>query len=85
MRFDICGQFVLNVVMPEGGRSKGRPVAFVEECDRWVPADLLIPNGLSDGALQSYVADRFSAFAISGRRIRRLDDSDVPPEAGASP
>jgi hypothetical protein len=84
MRFDICGQFVLNVVAPEGGWSKGRPIAFLEECDRWVPADLLIPNGLSDGALQSYVADRFSAFATSGRPIRLLDNSDVPPGAQAS-
>jgi hypothetical protein len=67
MRFDICGQFVLSVVTPDGGWSKGRPIAFVEEGDRWVPADLLIPNGLSDRALQSYVADKFAAFARSGR------------------
>jgi hypothetical protein len=84
MRFDICGQFVLSVVTPEGGWSKGRPLAFVEERDRWAQVDLLIPNGLDDSALQSYVTDRFSAFATSGRGIRRLDILRVPSDTQAS-
>jgi hypothetical protein len=78
MRFDICGQFVLSVVTPAGGWSKGRPIAFIEESDKWAPAELLIPNGLSDGALEQYVADKFSAFIRSGKRIRRLDAPVMP-------
>ena len=31
MRLDIYGQFVVNVVRPNGGWSKGRPIAFIEE------------------------------------------------------
>jgi hypothetical protein len=34
---------------------------------------LLIPNDLSDGDLERYVADKFSTFATPGRAIRRLD------------
>jgi hypothetical protein len=78
MRFDICGQFVLSVVTPDGGWSKGRPIAFIEGSDTWVPAELLIPNGLSDGALEGYVADKFSAFIRAGKRIRRLDAPAAP-------
>ena len=35
MRLDISGQFVVNVVTPNGGWSKGRPVAFIEDGDTW--------------------------------------------------
>jgi hypothetical protein len=73
MRLDIYGLFVVNVVTPSGGWSKGRPIAFIEEGDRWRPADLLIPNGLTSEELEHYVAGRFSWFAMPGRRIRRLD------------
>jgi hypothetical protein len=73
MRLDIYGLFVVSVVLPRGGRSKGRPIAFVEEGDRWSPVDLLIPNGLTESELERYVADKFASFAIPGRKIRRLD------------
>ena len=73
MRLDIYGQFVVSVVKPDGGWSKGRPIAFIEEQDAWRLADLLIPNGLSEPALEQYVADKFSNFAWAGRAIRRLD------------
>jgi hypothetical protein len=78
MRLDICGQFVVNVVTPKGGCSKGRPIALIEEADRWSVADLLLPNGLSDDALQTFIADKFSSFAVSQKPIRRLD---VPTQA----
>jgi hypothetical protein len=73
MRLDIYGQFVVSVVRPDGGASKGRPIAFIEERDTCRPADLLIPNGLSEQALERYVAGKFCAFAQPGRAIRRLD------------
>ena len=73
MRLDICGQFVVSVVTPKGGWSKGRPIALIEEGDKWLPADLLIPNSLSERALESYVADKFSTFIRPGGEIRRLD------------
>jgi len=72
MRFDISGQFVVNVVTPKGGWSKGRPIALIEEADRWSIADLLLPNDLSDAALESFIADRFSSF-LAHKQIRRLD------------
>jgi hypothetical protein len=70
---DVNGQFVVSVVTPHGGCSKGRPIALIEGGDRWCLADLLIPNGLNDQALESFVADRFSAFIKPGQEIRRLD------------
>jgi hypothetical protein len=73
MRLDIYGLFVISVVTPRGGLSKGRPVAFVEDVDRWSPADLLIPNGLTDSELERYVADKYAAFALPGKEIRRID------------
>ena len=72
MRLDIYGQFVVNVVRPHGGWSKGRPIAFIEERDTFRPADLLIPNDLSERALEQYVVAKFAGFAKPGRRIRRL-------------
>ena len=73
MRLEIYGQFVVSVVKPNGGWSKGRPIAFIEERDKWCPVDLLIPNGLSERALEQYVAAKFSTFARPSREIRRLD------------
>jgi hypothetical protein len=73
MRLDIYGQFVVNVVSPSGGWSKGRPIAVIEEREASRCADLLIPNDLSDGDLERYLADKFSTFARPGRAIRRLD------------
>ena len=73
MRLDIYGRFVVNVVTPDGGWSKGRPIAFIEERDKFCPVDLLIPNDLSERALEQYVAAKFSSFAAPGREIRRLD------------
>ena len=34
MRLDICGQFVVSVVTPHGGWSKGRPIALIEDSDK---------------------------------------------------
>jgi hypothetical protein len=73
MRLDIYGQFVVNVVRPDGGWSKGRQVAVIEAPGAPCEADLLIPNDLSDRDLERYVADKFRAFAKSGKAIRRLD------------
>jgi len=47
MRLDIYGQFVVNVVSPSGGWSKGRPIAVIEEREASRCADLLIPNDLA--------------------------------------
>ena len=79
MRLDIYGQFVVGVARPNGRICKGRPIAYIEEWDRCCPADLLIPNELDGRALEAFVADRFSAFARPGRRIRRLDDATERP------
>lgn len=73
MRLDICGQFVVRVLTPNGGWSKGRPVALIEETDKWTRTDLLIPNDLCEADLETYVADKFAAFAPPGAVIRRLD------------
>lgn len=82
MRLDICGQFVVNVVRPNGGWSKGRPIAFIEERDAFRQMELLIPNDLSDDQLERYVVDRFSTFAKPGKAIRRLD---ARPSTTAAP
>ena len=73
MRLEIYGQFVVSVVTSRGGWSKGRPIAFVEDGDRWLPVDLLIPNGLTDRELEYYVANSYASFAHPGREVRRLD------------
>jgi len=73
MLLDIYGQFMVRVVAPIGGWSKGRPIAFIEDHDRGYPADLLIPNGLTSSELERYVTDKYSIFAQPGRKIRRLD------------
>jgi hypothetical protein len=63
MRFDIHGQFVVGVVRTGGGISKGRRIAFIEEPGACRPVDLLIPDDLDDQALETYIANKFSAFA----------------------
>ena len=73
MRLDIYGQFVVRIVRPNGGPSKGRAIAFIEEADTCRPADLLIPNDLTNSELECYVANRYTAFAQPGSAIRRLD------------
>ena len=73
MRFDIHGQFVVGIVRAGGGVSKGRRIAFIEEPGACRPADLLIPNDLDDHALETYIAEKFSAFARPGGNVRRLD------------
>lgn len=75
MRMDISGQFVVNVVTPNGGWSKGRPIAFIEDADKWQVVDLLIPNDLSDRALEDFITHKFSGFAAAGKPIRRLDEA----------
>ena len=77
MRLDIYGLFVVRVMRPHGGWSKGRPVAFIEEGSTWRPCDLLLPNGLTNSELEHYVADKFSGFARPGRAIRRLDPESL--------
>ena len=70
MRLSIYDQFVVGVVRPKGGWSKGRPIAFIEEGDRCVPLfDLLIPNDLDDEGLARFVSSRFVAFARPGKHI----------------
>lgn len=82
MRLNIYDLFTVGVVRPEGGWSKGRPIAFIEEGDRCVPlADLVIPNDLDDAALAGYVGARFTAFARPGRRIVALDAPGTHPAA----
>jgi hypothetical protein len=76
MRLSIYDRFVVGVVRPKGGWSKGRPIAFIEEADRCLPLfDLLIPNDLNDEGLVRFVSGRFTSFASPGRRIVNLDDT----------
>jgi hypothetical protein len=74
MRLNIYDQFVVGIVRPAGGWSKGRPIAYVEETDKCVPlCDLLIPNELDDEELIGFVSGKFSAFAQPGKRIEALE------------
>ena len=73
MRLDIYGQFVISVITPNGGWSKGRPLAFIEDGMGRYPADLLIPSDLTSNELELYVAGKYTSFAQPGRKIRRLD------------
>ena len=76
MRLSIYDQFVIGVVRPNGGWSKGRPIAFIEEGDKCVPLfDLLIPNDLDDEGIARFMSDRFAAFARPGKRVVDLDDA----------
>ena len=77
MRLSIYDQFVVGVIRPNGGWSKGRPIAYIEENDKCVPLfDLLIPNDLDDEDLVHYVSGRFAAFARPGKRVAALE---APP------
>ena len=73
MRLDIYGQFFVDVVTPRDGWSKGRPIAVIEDGNSSYPADLLIPNGLTESELEHYVANRYTAFAEPGKEISRVD------------
>ena len=73
MRLNIGDQFIVGVVRPSGGWSKGRPIAYIEEDDKCVPLfDLLIPNDLDDEEVASYVSDKFRAFAEASKRATPL-------------
>ena len=73
MRLNIHDQFVVGVVRPRGGWSKGRPIAYIEEDDKCVPLfDLLIPNDLDDEGVARYVGGKFRAFAQAGKRATPL-------------
>lgn len=73
MRLNIHDQFIVGVVRPNGGWSKGRPIAYIEDNDKCVPLfDLLIPNDLDDESLVRYVSDRFRSFQRAGTRIELL-------------
>jgi hypothetical protein len=70
MRLRIYDHFIVGVVRPDGGWSKGRPIAYIEEDDKCVPiVDLLIPNDLDDAAVAQYVGDKFAAFSRPGKRV----------------
>jgi hypothetical protein len=70
MRLSIYDQFIVGVVRPDGGWSKGRPIAYIEDDEKCVPLfDLLIPNDLDDEELARYVSGKFSAFAQPSKRI----------------
>jgi hypothetical protein len=74
MRLNIYDQFVVGVVCPNGGWSKGRPIAYLEEDDKCVPLfGLLIPNDLSEEGLARYVSGRFADFAQPGKRVTALE------------
>jgi hypothetical protein len=74
MRLSIYDQFVVGVIRPNGGWSKGRPIAFIEEEDKCVPLfNLLIPNDLDDEDLVHYVSGRFAAFAQPGKGVASLE------------
>jgi hypothetical protein len=76
MRLNIYDLFTVGVVRPDGGSSKGRPIAFIEESDKCVPLpNLLLPNDIDDAQLAGFVADRFAAFARPGKRIAVLHDT----------
>lgn len=80
MRLNIYDQFIVGVVRPNGGWSKGRPIAYIEEEDKCLPLfDLLIPNDLNDKEIVQYVGDRFRAFAQAGKRVSPL--TRVPTHA----
>ena len=73
MRLNIHDQFIVGVVRPRGGWSKGRPIAYIEEDDKCVPLfHLLIPNDLDDEEVARYVGGKFRAFAQAGKRATPL-------------
>jgi hypothetical protein len=77
MRLNIYDLFTVGVVRPDGGWSKGRPIAFIEEDDKCVPLfDLVIPNDLDEAGLARFVGGRFAAFARPGKRVVVLGNAD---------
>jgi hypothetical protein len=73
MRLNIYDQFIIGVVRPSGGWSKGRPIAFIEDADKCVPlVDLLLPNDLDEDGIARYVGEKFSAFCQAGKSIAVL-------------
>ena len=48
MQLDVGGQFIVGVVRPSGGWSKGRPIAYIEEEDKCVPLFDLLTRGSPD-------------------------------------
>jgi hypothetical protein len=89
MRLCIYDRFIVGVVRPNGGWSKGRPIAYIEEDDRCVPlTGLLIPNALDDEAMAQYVGDKFRAFSVPGRRVVALthdpDEMEAPTRRGGA-
>jgi len=73
MRLSIYDQFVIGIVRPSGGWSKGRPIAFIEDEEKCVPiVDLLLPNDLAERDLVRFVGAKFSAFRRAGKRIAVL-------------
>jgi hypothetical protein len=73
MRLSIYDQFIVGVVRPNGGWSKGRAIAYIEEADKCVPLfNLLIPNDLEDEAVARYVGAKFCAFSRPGKRVRAV-------------
>jgi hypothetical protein len=78
MRLSIYDQFIVGVVRPNGGWSKGRPIAYIEDEDACVPLfNFLIPNDLDDEGLARYVSEKFAAFARPGKRVMALEDRSV--------
>ena len=78
MRLSIYDQFVVGVVRPNGGWSKGRPIAYIEDEDKCVPLfNFLIPNDLDDEGLVRYVSAKFAAFARRGKRVVALEDTPI--------
>jgi hypothetical protein len=84
MRLSIYGQFIVGVVRPRGGWSKGRPIAYIEDDDKCVPLfHLLIPNDLDDEEVARYVGDKFDAFSEPGKSIAAIDGNS--PQAPRGP
>jgi hypothetical protein len=78
MRLNMYDQFVVGVVWPSGGWSKGRPIAYLEEEDRCVPLfHLLIPNELDDEEVARFVGEKFGAFAQPHKQIAVLKETTV--------
>jgi hypothetical protein len=77
MRLNIYDQFIIGVVRPSGGWSKGRPIAFIEDAEKCAPLfDLLLPNDLDEDGMARYVGDKFWAFRQAGKTVAVL-----PPHA----
>jgi hypothetical protein len=78
MRLNIYDQFIIGVVRPKGGWSKGRSIAYIEEDDKCVPLfHVLIPNDLDDEGVARYVGAKFAAFARPGKRVAALERTPI--------